>query len=1023
MSGMRERVPALSLRPRPPYRVASRSAAHSGAATDRAAADMTSGDPSKDLRRALAANRAMQERCGRIEAERDSARSELQAASDAMMQFLDKWQQREEYIRQQEAKIRELQSHLCHGLTGKDNPYEEFRLPTTASSSRRLHTAGSLSSRATAGGGREVAGVGRADAGAWGGLDTIHSLQIDDEDGADWRAAGALGDRIATATSHGSVSEHRPWSRETGDKELNLTSVEKKLRPDNGLISMLRRQRTVARMESANSAKYDSLEVPVLSLAPRVASLGVFRSHMSEKIAYQSGHLFKEQLKSVQRSELLNTNKKLFTSIDMLVQVRLKEIAVETEDLPQPNLRRLAAACDLLDKLTATSSVHYAALNALRTEFYAAVFDDYVPPAESSSLPSTQQHQQRTATTVSRDYESLTPFFVEVQRLRATLNNVQEHKERLVTHLNQGLGTAGAVEKVIEAIDVLVGKPKLLSISFKLWADMMFLARFRAGLISQIFESLHRKFIKARSLARWIRLAAFDKLLKLRRRLEKEEKTGDATLQDATVVTGKDEMHDLPKSNLVEMALSWQAFAEVMSTKLIADTRGLLAQMMLPNVMDVRLLRRSSEEGELEAPHDLQYLLEYMKAAGPQEVLMRWLEMRVNSIRMQQPHQPEEGDTAESYTETFGPLRSFGRGLLISEGLLELLAGALKPFDAAEIGMKSKHLRQNVNDSESNRPSHSHRDVDAKGNMSSYSHLPAHLHLPHEQHRQTSSSNIPQHRRQRHHDGEQRRDDGKIAGYVMEELKENYLPPLRLSTQQLLDESEDHGRVMYVAHLFLHQPAMQPPHVVALRAEVEHILTTFETKAFTRSLYDKEGDGLHAICKGLVMFHERVRQKHAELIASFAAFQYLRAKIETMYLKLEIRHQNSEYNLRHNLRAPETVVLEVCDIVNADAELRFERCKARALNNASNAKGQPPRQPTAARRYGDNDDMWREMHVQAQDGLGRGDWLRAFSFVEVELSDDEDIKEGRRGAARKDQELKMERALLEEENRLRRLEK
>ena len=57
----------------------------------------------------------------------------------------------------------------------------------------------------------------------------------------------------------------------------------------------------------------------------------------------------------------------------------------------------------------------------------------------------------------------------------------------------------------------------------------------------------------------------------------------------------------------------------------------------------------------------------------------------------------------------------------------------------------------------------------------------------------------------------------------MQELKENYLPPLRLSTQQLLDESEDHGRVMYVAHLFLHQPAMQPPHVVALRAEVEQI--------------------------------------------------------------------------------------------------------------------------------------------------------------------------------------------------------
>jgi hypothetical protein len=32
-----------------------------------------------------------------------------------------------------------------------------------------------------------------------------------------------------------------------------------------------------------------------------------------------------------QRAELLDRNKKLFTSIDMLVQVRLKEVEVEVE--------------------------------------------------------------------------------------------------------------------------------------------------------------------------------------------------------------------------------------------------------------------------------------------------------------------------------------------------------------------------------------------------------------------------------------------------------------------------------------------------------------------------------------------------------------------------------------------------------------------------------------------------------------------------------------------------------------------
>ncbi len=38
-------------------------------------------------------------------------------------------------------------------------------------------------------------------------------------------------------------------------------------------------------------------------------------------------------------------------------QVKLKEIAQETRLAPVPNATRLAVACDLMDKLTATSSV------------------------------------------------------------------------------------------------------------------------------------------------------------------------------------------------------------------------------------------------------------------------------------------------------------------------------------------------------------------------------------------------------------------------------------------------------------------------------------------------------------------------------------------------------------------------------------------------------------------------------------------------------------------------------------------
>ena len=68
-----------------------------------------------------------------------------------------------------------------------------------------------------------------------------------------------------------------------------------------------------------------------------------------------------------------------------------------TADEPHPNISRLAVTCDLYDKLTSTSQAHYTALNALRAEFYAAVFDEYEAPARSqhgAGPPSAQQHHK-----------------------------------------------------------------------------------------------------------------------------------------------------------------------------------------------------------------------------------------------------------------------------------------------------------------------------------------------------------------------------------------------------------------------------------------------------------------------------------------------------------------------------------------------------------------------------------------------------------------------------------------------------
>ena len=112
-----------------------------------------------------------------------------------------------------------------------------------------------------------------------------------------------------------------------------------------------------------------------------------------------------------------------------------------TADEPSPNIARLAVACDLYDKLTLTSQTHYTALNALRAELYAAVFDGYEAPARSQQgkgaatarLERQRLHEQRwsSALAVPDDYTALTPYFVQVRRLREALATSQEHNSQL----------------------------------------------------------------------------------------------------------------------------------------------------------------------------------------------------------------------------------------------------------------------------------------------------------------------------------------------------------------------------------------------------------------------------------------------------------------------------------------------------------------------------------------------------------------------------------------------------------------
>ena len=57
----------------------------------------------------------------------------------------------------------------------------------------------------------------------------------------------------------------------------------------------------------------------------------------------------------------------------LLLALFFVQVAVTTSELAEPNVSRLAVTCDLYDKLTFTTQVHYTALHALRSELYSAV--------------------------------------------------------------------------------------------------------------------------------------------------------------------------------------------------------------------------------------------------------------------------------------------------------------------------------------------------------------------------------------------------------------------------------------------------------------------------------------------------------------------------------------------------------------------------------------------------------------------------------------------------------------------------
>ncbi len=81
-------------------------------------------------------------------------------------------------------------------------------------------------------------------------------------------------------------------------------------------------QRAVAR----RSQKYTSLQTPALSLTPRDAAKATFGSHLSERVAFQAGQVLKEQIKLHNKATFLDSNLRMFGSVDVLVQVYVQVV-------------------------------------------------------------------------------------------------------------------------------------------------------------------------------------------------------------------------------------------------------------------------------------------------------------------------------------------------------------------------------------------------------------------------------------------------------------------------------------------------------------------------------------------------------------------------------------------------------------------------------------------------------------------------------------------------------------------------
>lgn len=764
-----------------------------------------------ELRRVVSENKKWQERCERLENERNDARLQATTAAEELAAFMDKWEDREEMVLELQQTIAALQSQLSQAF--ESSVSELPRIPKTLSRSSMVSSSSEF--------------------------------------------------------------------REPVEEEKS----------SNDLHNFLRYRRSIAQRHR----KYENLEVPVLSLTPRQLSTASFDSHMSERFAFQAGQVLKNQIRNQQKSEF-DRNKRLFGSIDLFVQVKLKEISQQTGPAAVPNTPRLAVACDLLDKLTATSSVHYVALSALRQELMCAIFEGYsVDPASS---PEAKKPLLQAVRPLCEDYSSHTPYFVQVARLKKALAEAQTELNIALLQSSNKLRrlqlTTNAVNRMASEIQLT-----LLRTTFSAWASQPLLLEHRGTLCQRARKPAAKTAFIFRILFAWYRAVVVDKSDVFRKHVERESKKAEIFKAEAAARAKEAVVAKSSKQDLAVELLAWNAFSVQLAHIVLEDTRRMVSAMNLENLMDVRLLLDADERPEASV------IIRGLRDAPPEEFLLRWLRHstggKVNSfgpecvspetIRALCKHAPGHDPHSRPASRSAQDLNasvasSVGVG---SVGMATPQRGPgslTSPANAAYFD----HYGSSPAQRQSTPPTGSPRPLSRSAG--------AHL-----------GAGSPSRRREKSGVG----GPGGVIESILEEMNRRTVQA-RAVTKMVLREGEDDApRVELLCHLFPRAQNIKFSRGFQLEEELSALEVSFRKLESASALFI---DGMDPVCKAIVQFHRKVNMEYDDLVRSLSMLQEGERKV------LELRRH---FETRIVFGFAEKIHLRSAEEIDSEIQLRNQR--------------------------------------------------------------------------------------------------